>query len=380
MKRILFRAVGLALLVAISGCAAGYEQTSQGGPPMGAPHSQIDVSYFYANLQSDGQWFRDSRYGWCWTPYDMSADWRPYSDGHWVYTDYGWSWASNEPWGWATYHYGRWFFDDSYGWAWVPGTEWAPAWVAWRYSDDYVGWAPLPPEATWDAGAGLAFQDQNVIQPNEWCFVPRSHVLDVNVRLEVASVGRNVTMLERSRDATRFEVRDRRPADVGIDVGLIGRSVPRVSVVDADRPTRSGGRTLGGGVAFYRPTVRPMPAEQPPVPLSAQSQTPIPERDLQRVRDEQQRKLENDLTAERARLAADQANELKARTSGPGVDEIRKRHAVEQQAFEAHAAQQRQVLMQRFQKQVFKFKNHGNGRGNDNDHGDKAKGNDKADH
>ena len=31
---------------------------------------------------------------------------------------------------------GRWFFDDSYGWVWVPGSEWAPAWVAWRYGDN----------------------------------------------------------------------------------------------------------------------------------------------------------------------------------------------------------------------------------------------------
>src|SRR2546423_9736807 len=29
----------------------------------------------------------------------------------------------------------------------VPGDEWAPAWVSWRSSKDYVGWAPLPPEA-----------------------------------------------------------------------------------------------------------------------------------------------------------------------------------------------------------------------------------------
>ena len=34
---------------------------------------------------------------------------------------------------------------EDYGWFWVPGDTWAPAWVQWRYSDDYVGWAPIGP-------------------------------------------------------------------------------------------------------------------------------------------------------------------------------------------------------------------------------------------
>ena len=52
---------------------------------------------------------------------------------------------TNEPFAWAVYHYGRWGYDEDYGWFWVPGDTWAPAWVQWRYSDDYVGWAPVGP-------------------------------------------------------------------------------------------------------------------------------------------------------------------------------------------------------------------------------------------
>jgi hypothetical protein len=356
MRPTLARSLCLALFVAAAGCAAtnGQSDVRTSTPP---PGSQIDVSYFYESLAPDGEWFPQPTYGWCWTPYDVSADWRPYSDGHWEYTDYGWSWASNEPWGWATYHYGRWFFDDSYGWVWVPGTEWAPAWVAWRYGDDYVGWAPLPPTANWDASAGLAFADPSAIQPHEWCFVPQAHMLDVSIRIQVASVGRNVTLLERSQDATRFEVRDGRPANVGIDVAQVetmsGRRVPHVKIVDVDTPTRGGGRPAGSGtIGFYRPAVRPMPVQQAPPPAVTQPRNPIPDQELQRVRDQQQRKLESDLNAEHARLARDQQNELRTQTPGPAVDEIRKRHATEQQAFEAHAAQQRQVLAQRIQKQI----------------------------
>ncbi len=376
MKRVLAPLICLALFVAVAGCAANYGQTEMRAP-VRSPGSQVDVSYFYESLSPYGQWFQEPSYGWCWTPYDVSADWRPYSDGHWEYTDYGWSWAGNESWGWAPYHYGRWFFDDSYGWVWVPGTEWAPAWVAWRTGDDFVGWAPLPPAAGWDASGGLSFANANAIPSHEWCFVPRRNVLDVNLRVQVTVVARNVTLFGRSHDATRFEVRDGRPANIGLDVaqveGSIGRRVPRVKIVDVDRPARGGGQPAGSGaVGFFRPAVRPMPAEQAPPPEVATRRNAIPDVELQRLRDQQQRQLENNLKDEEARLARDQQNELRAHAAGPGADEIRKQHAAEQQAFEAHAAQQRQVLTQRIQKQIVnpgKVKNAGKsggrGRGQD---------------
>jgi hypothetical protein len=75
----------------------------------------------------------------------VEAGWRPYTVGHWEWTDAGWYWVSDEPWAWACYHYGSWVYDPNYGWVWIPGTEWAPAWVTWRESDDYVGWAPCGP-------------------------------------------------------------------------------------------------------------------------------------------------------------------------------------------------------------------------------------------
>ncbi len=378
MKRVFAPLMWLALIVAAAGCAASYGRTDLRASGR-SPGSQVDVSYFYESLSPYGQWFQEPSYGWCWTPYDVSADWRPYSDGHWVYTDYGWSWAANESWGWAPYHYGRWFFDDSYGWVWVPGTDWAPAWVAWRYGDDYVGWAPLPPRAGWDASIGLRFADAGAIRPDEWCFVPRPHLLDGNLRVQVTVVARNVTLFGRSRDATRFEVRNGRPANVGPDVAQIersvGRPVPRVKIVDVDGPARGGGRPAGEGiVGFFRPTVRPMPAERATAPVVVDRRNAIPDVELQRQGDVQQRKLESDLKAERARLARDQQNELRTQAPGPGADAIRQQHAAEQQAFEAHATQQRQVFAQRLRKQIVdpgkvrnagKSDNQGKGRGRD---------------
>ena len=352
------RPLCLALFLTVAWYAVGLAQP--GAPTsMRSPGGQVSVSYFYDSLSPYGEWFQDTSYGWCWTPYDVSADWRPYDDGHWEYSDYGWSWVSNEPYGWATYHYGRWFFDNSYGWAWVPGTEWAPAWVAWQYDDDYVGWAPLPPTAGWDPSSGLAFSGANTIESQQWSFVPRAHVFDVSLRLQVTSVARNVTLIGRAHDATRFEVRNGRPANVGLDIKLIEstlkRPVPRVNIVDANTPARGLGQRAGnGGVGYFRPSVRPTPASEAPAPAPTPRRQAIPTAELQRQRDVQQRKLDSDLNAERARLARDQANDLRSRPAGPAAEAIRQQHAVEQQAFDAHAAQQRQVFGQRMQKQVVK--------------------------
>jgi len=329
MKRLLGLSLGLALLAAVA-CTATSTAQGGGGYSDRPPGGQINVTYFYQELSPYGEWFPNPSYGWCWTPYDVSADWRPYSDGRWEYTDYGWSWASNEPYGWAAYHYGRWFFDDSYGWVWVPGTEWAPAWVAWRYSDDYVGWAPLPPTARWDDSAGLAFSDAGAIQSNEWCFVPRQQVLSVSIRLQLTSIARN----------GQVEV-------------AIGRPVPRVRIVDVQAPDHGRGQPAGSGtIGFFRPKLQAMPVEQLPPPSVTTQRGAIPDAMMQRVRADKQRQLESDLNAERTRLAREQQNDLAARPVGPAVAEIQRRHAVEQQAFEANAARQRQVLVHRIDKQI----------------------------
>jgi hypothetical protein len=83
-------------------------------------------------------------------------------NGHWVYTDSGWYWHSDYGWGWAPFHYGRWYRHGTQGWVWVPGSAWGPAWVSWRYSEGYCGWAPLPPEAEFVAGVGFAYHGARV--------------------------------------------------------------------------------------------------------------------------------------------------------------------------------------------------------------------------
>ncbi len=95
-----------------------------------------DYGMFYDSLSSYGSWFETQDYGYVWQPVVVrDSSWRPYSRGRWICSDRGWTWVSEEPFGWATYHYGRWALLRGRGWIWVPGTQWAPCWVSWREND-----------------------------------------------------------------------------------------------------------------------------------------------------------------------------------------------------------------------------------------------------
>jgi hypothetical protein len=112
-------------------------------------------SDFEAPLRQYGRWERVGSFGRCWIPGRVDAEWRPYCIGNWARTEAGWCWASDEPWGWATYHYGRWGWSGNVGWFWVPQTQWAPSWVSWHRGGGYVGWAPLGPDARFGADGSV---------------------------------------------------------------------------------------------------------------------------------------------------------------------------------------------------------------------------------
>jgi hypothetical protein len=132
---------------------------AQTAPPISSDTPTLER--FKQALSPHGRWVQTPEYGEVWVP-NVPAGWRPYSQGQWVYTEAGWTFVSSEPWGWAPFHYGRWAYHETLGWVWIPGYEWAPAWVAWRYGDAYIGWAPLGPD-----GIPLAYYDT----PSLWLAV-----------------------------------------------------------------------------------------------------------------------------------------------------------------------------------------------------------------
>lgn len=250
----------LALLLgmaALGGCAGTYYDQSE---PAGY---DADYGYFYDALSPYGAWYDVAPYGWVWSPYDIPVGWRPYTDGRWVDTEYGWTWLSDDPWGWAPYHYGRWAWDRYYGWIWVPGNVWAPAWVAWRYGDGWIGWAPLPPQVGW-SGSDLDYGSYDAgrdISRYRWSFCKEEDFTATRVRTVVVPRSRNVTLLGTTKDVTRYGSADGHPAIRGFTSAMLqrdlNRPVARYQVTDAPGVGRDRAAVVrGDAVEMYRPVIR----------------------------------------------------------------------------------------------------------------------------
>jgi hypothetical protein len=113
------------------------------------------------DLDNYGDWRSDPQYGDVWYPRHRSHNWRPYSQGEWVWEDpYGWTWVDDEPWGWAPSHYGTWVHRP-YGWGWVHGPVnqyWSPGVVAFNDYNGSEAWAPLAPsEVVYPSSLGISY-------------------------------------------------------------------------------------------------------------------------------------------------------------------------------------------------------------------------------
>ena len=216
---------------------------------------------FYDNLSPYGVWVYDPQYGDMWVP-DVDGNFRPYATrGHWVLTEYGNTWVSDYPWGWATFHYGRWVFDDYYGWAWVPGYEWAPAWVSWRQTAGYYGWAPLTPNISIDISFGGGY----TIPDNYWVFAPQNYINSPRIynyyvpHTRVVNIIRNTTIINNiySRDNRRYISGPRIQ-----DIQRATKSRPQIyNISNANRPGSINVRNKT--VNIYRPEVRHAPDARP---------------------------------------------------------------------------------------------------------------------
>jgi hypothetical protein len=161
-------------------------------PPVDQPIEDVDIATFEEELAPHGRWVDTSEYGRVWIP-NVDEDFRPYAtNGRWVVTSYGNTWVSDYEWGWAAFHYGRWYRDNTWGWVWVPGRVWGPAWVAWRSGGGYYGWAPLGPSIS-----------ININFPSfYWTFVPQTYITSHHIynhyipSTQVVNVYHNTTVIK----------------------------------------------------------------------------------------------------------------------------------------------------------------------------------------
>jgi len=245
----------------------------QSDAPPPTPIEAPEVSYqsFYDELSPYGQWIDYPGYGYVWMP-SVGYGFRPYStNGHWVPTDMGWTWASDYPWGWAAFHYGRWFFDNGYGWMWIPGQEWAPAWVSWRSSQEYYGWAPMGPNISFNTG---------YYNPpaNYWCFVPHQYVSNPHMNNYYVNESRNVTIINNTTIINNYNTSSNlrnsyRGGPAADEVARYsGAPVRPVVVRENNRP---GEQLNNNQFSIYRPRVSTVPAQNAngnrPAPARVQS-------------------------------------------------------------------------------------------------------------
>jgi hypothetical protein len=181
------------------------------------------LAKFGEALAPHGAWLDLGGDGRVWRPNDVGPDWRPYYYGSWTWTQDGWFWVSDEPWGWVTYHYGRWYFHGQHGWVWVPGVTWAPAWVTWRWNDDIAGWAALPPR-----GSPLAAF---------WTFVPTSRLVGERVEAVAFPATKVPALFARTRPGRASE-RPTRPgrAAAPLIAGASSSAEPSTLALTQGRP------------------------------------------------------------------------------------------------------------------------------------------------
>ena len=257
------------LLILAVGCIMVVPRDEAPGPGPGydsssGPSGDRDASYFYDTLSPYGTWVNLSAYGYVWVPRNMGYRWRPYMYGRWIWSDYGWTWLSDDEWGWIPFHYGRWGWDDDLGWFWVPGSVWGPAWVFWRTSDLYCGWAPLPPGLDFDMRFGFRSRRYD-IPDRYWIFVSGRDFFEPDLYRRALPFERNTTIIRSTVLNDRIVVRDAHVFNQGLDPAdmgsLTGRTVQRYVLHAAGRPGPA--QISGSEVSIYRPGIRISGAARP---------------------------------------------------------------------------------------------------------------------
>src|SRR5438132_4947276 len=238
--------------------------------------SQEDYDVFYTRLLPDeGDWVEAGDYGYCFRP-RVSEDWRPYRDGHWVWTDRGWYWESDEPYAWATYHYCGWVDIGGTGWCWVPGHQWAPAWVSWRESDQHVGWAPLPPEADISVNVGISSWSDSYydIGPYAYNFISYSHWSEPSYARYIVPPERNVQIISETKNVTNIVTNNNLINNFGPPVQTVAAKTNQniqpvaLALTPTTDPKAKYGQTLAGNqlkVVAPPPVLKPATAQTPPV-------------------------------------------------------------------------------------------------------------------
>jgi len=189
---LLFRFVQTALAALLLLLALG--APARAGLTAYSDPGKIDFDTAMSDLNPYGTWAQvDGK--WTWTPLDHAA---PYTNGRWIYSEYGWFWKGNSPHSWLTEHYGYWKRGEDKVWAWYPGPQWLPQTVEIRSSPDGIGWR-----------SGEVDSDGDFVEPpadrftkiDEWTFVTRAQFAGPITPTVIAKGADLERLLEESTDS-----------------------------------------------------------------------------------------------------------------------------------------------------------------------------------
>jgi hypothetical protein len=252
MKKVIFYAMITVLVISLHSCASRENPSTEGYIQQSA--DSVTYQQFYDALGPYGQWIDYPGFGYVWSP--GIPDFSPYvSNGFWVSTNLGWCWNSGYSWGWAPFHYGRWFYETGYGWLWVPGYEWAPAWVMWRTSPDYYGWAPLPPGINLGVSVGIT------IPYEHWTFVDHRYLTARDFRPYIPDVSKNEFIYKNTTIINNFNratnnINYAKGPDVTEVERFGGQKINTVNVRELHQSTLSQVNMDKGEMNIYKPSIR----------------------------------------------------------------------------------------------------------------------------
>jgi hypothetical protein len=256
--------------------------------------------------------------------------------------------VADEPWGWAPFHYGRWFFHEHRGWCWVPGSLWSPAWVSWHFGDAWCGWAPLPPAVAWESAPAC----DAIIPAFGWCFVGREDFWRPHLRRHIVVAARNVTLLRETRNVTRFELHDSRLFNVSLTAEQIerftGRPARRLKLVEVTSVAALRDRARGE-LRVFRPAPRISTVVTAPRPMTPafSRNTPAVSFDQLRQREAERARIEAAQRVQREALERWHQRELQQPPRGMSPGELLARHEAEHRAFDEQMSRERQVFENR---------------------------------
>jgi len=314
------------------------EETVVVEPAYTPPPPEV-VTVYETDLNPYGHWVEIANYGRCWVPNHRPDGWRPYTYGHWVDSDQGWVWVSEDQdtdFGEVCYHYGRWYEDPSAGWVWVPGSVWGPSWVAWREGGGYCAWAPLPPQCVDGAVINVAVVNQYV-PADRYYVVEEKYISEPQVYRRV--IVNNVTIINKTKNITNITYVNNRVVARGVSVKNVehysGHPVERVQVARATTAEEARRLVANGKPAYYSPPAiehyaseHPLRVIQPTRRTAGSPPVHADQKPAEPVRVDQERPVgptpgqsQAERDAEAQRLRDQHANENVAHDQTPHADQ-----------------------------------------------------------